>query len=1099
MAAANQSVLPNTGSTHSPVTTYSASDLLDADRALARSAAEYLKQMPNQNAVVTGAFYDAFEGKREDVMELLVEFELVSPDMFDYTGDPSRFNRDWMESWYVASLDEALNSGNGGKANFLLGAKNCFTQSIANFGDRFSYGGVQELNQRGLLEPEQLVRLLKNVYINTLKATIPEAPDQQNCFYSLFIEAANVCIVLLQKSPFNNFPFYGSQHHSEFNNMRFYTDVTSRYQIPNGITDELSLNAVGILLFPSQDPDTGTIDSLWNKETYIVGRLAIRILPNSFIPSPELRSGFSYRYEAIVVRGHERHLSGETSALAELRGQLEDLLLEARKITIPKGVNADARKKVERAHSKLGRIKSILAKHQFNPDRLGEEVGNELDTLFKITEQIAYLRLYEVNSQVEGDIQKEKSKAKELIDGKLTNLVTQGYFSEAVTQKDREELIQGDFYQELLEVVSAISLEASQAQRKAELQQVWRARIKELKKVIIEDQVTTAHGPIVRIYQEVKVETPEKLLEACTHLSSSIVNIPNYVNPSLYLQDSGYRKQLLGFLRKLHTFYKNLTVTLPMNINLGRLDRDISDLKGIDSYWDQLSQIDHSQLHLSSIGLVGRELSQRFEQRLTQNLGTLSYHLFDQGPPDFRSALKGKAEEVLSFIFEKIDLIDRELELGGGITRNGNSLRYMDPYYSQQRMQFDSQLFLTMVGYLQSETIQNPTTLIGLISNRLCLLKKTERTYGPSEKKLIISHPLNDFGQLLDKSITTLNQIIEAMDPFDSTAANELKKSKDLLEKKSGEIGSLGKNILAMFDASSIDTDWWKEFKNHTGAQQILLNEVQLLFTHIQGVLNNHIQVDLNTFDTAYQQKKQNLLPVLEKVRSLLSQKSTLCKEVNALLQIAQRNVESGGVNRGIIQAKENVSDIKSKLVNLKKGTTPYDLLLRDDAIEKLTHVEVALTSDPTSEFYIRMRELKKSIEKEYQDNPNIVFSLQGKINALPNKDEFPKLDPDALEVGLKVLYEKLKTLPEELKKDLLILELQHAKNLMAEMEKNMAYYYCKKWGDDLNRQLEGVNFSLIRREWVNSRQKVVSSYSWSKSPVNKDPYFSANETHVRI
>ena len=931
--------------------------------------------------------------------------------------------------------------------------------------------------------------------VNRVKELCARADDQADCFYPLYIEVANVCLVLLKKRlEMNSFSQLNYADRRPFQALHCYCDASLpiRAVKPN----PNSLETVGILIYPKEDGDSGTKESFWEGEVYQANNIASKLLQNKFSPSPMLNEGFEYRHQGIVVRGHAKHVASEMSALGSLRDEFEEELALAEEYLT--SVDPALKEQVREASEQISKIQSLMTKEQFNPSALSQMMVIRVNTLFEIAEKINQLRLYEKNPGTDEEISKEKEKARKEVT-KISELLNKGYFTQAVCLEDVEALEEGlGKCHEAIALIKRIALSEDQGKLKEHLKDSLIAKSSEFQQVITSDSITSANGPIVRICHVEPLNSAQGALHGCWYLLVKIIDIYHQDRYETLLPKVEYRNKLLDLLKKENDFFiKHEKTRVGLGSQMDKYQEDINALEKIHNYWKQFDDLPNLLPYSRGLDIVRKDLVQEFEKQLGFRLGGLSYQLLHPSYPSHESPFSDHLNEVIPLLLKRVELIDEQLILTKLCETPNGRIHYRDPDYSEKRRMFDGQLFLVMVSYLTMAIIERkykvPSEAMKEIASFLQKYLTAKRTYGLLEATNKFTTAEIELGQYLTSPISILGDIAELLEDIDAALATDISKFADQLSISASEFEELGQKIVRHLETNPQDTSFWESFEGFAKERKDLETQLQV---RIEGACQGLKKISFasKSFDANFPDEKKGFFSSLERIRTLESRRSQLGKESNSIIQIDNQPNALGRVNRGITDAKAAVGSLKTKLSGLKKGTTEYDRYLRDRAVDKLTDVEATLVPNPSNEFYIRIQGIRKTLKMKFEGNPNLAKAFKADVESLGIS--YSESDPESC---LNALHAKIKELSPETQKILRQFEIKHAIELIDKIYKKLTYKQCVEQGEIFMNRTKELKLSLIKREWLSGLKRVVSTYSWMKNDPQEDPHFRTNETHIRI
>ncbi|MGH2611580.1 MAG: hypothetical protein ACRDFB_00860, partial [Rhabdochlamydiaceae bacterium] len=407
---------------------------------------------------------------------------------------------------------------------------------------------------------------------------ISKTSDDENYYNALIVQAANVYIIVFRKDLCVNSTL--KRYSSNFTTLKCWVNK-KKYAILQ-VPRPYSLETIGIVVYGTQDQAKGSLEEFWKGSLFIAEGVAMRMLSNQFHPSPELQEGFHYQEKCLIIRGHAKHVSGEESALTELQNQFESLV--KRMIDGYPRVGSSIKSYFETEN-----VKSVFRdfnQKKFNIDALDQEIQQKLKQLFGLAEKVSNFRLYEKNPDTDRDIQTKKMEATTAIES-LNRVVQQACSLQDIKIEDVEALQEGiDAYQKQVAALRAAVVDSFKVTEREGIYEYWSQKLGEFRRIVVDDQVTTANGPIVRVYQEMPISTLDSLKIACWHLL--VLLIEHNYNPSqdLYLSDTKYRESLIFLLEKEWNFYKKLDETVvPPALDLPTLKEAIEQLKSINTYF----------------------------------------------------------------------------------------------------------------------------------------------------------------------------------------------------------------------------------------------------------------------------------------------------------------------------------------------------------------------------------------------------------------------------------------------------------------------------------------------------------------------------------
>lgn len=928
-------------------------------------------------------------------------------------------------------------------------------------------------------------------------------------YQAMFFQAGRVCLVILRKGLAED--RNGARHH--------YFDHTSCRRSHGYSTidpaiaaeyapGEHNLHTVGVIIHPSQDPDQTDTAQFWQGTAYRAGGFAVQLLRNYFTPSAALAHGFEFRWNTMVLRGHAKHQEGETSALGSVYGDFKKMLdTFDHELRVP-GIAtlADTRADLDKAQQSIARLKQVVAKQAFNPDLLTKRANDQLARLTQLTEELAHLRLFQTNPDTNDKIAQKKTQATTYLRNQLGKGVREGYLATRVTVAEVDQLEAGlDAGRAALAILRGIAEDTASAERQRELAEAWSARVHEFEQVVQHDGVASAHGPIARAYMDIPVGDSHALLRGCWHLLSSMMATHSHVPEVSYLPNAAYQTALLGLLTREKALFEALAtegVALPMTSSIPQLQQTIDVLTQMDTYWNGIRALSSDQLHLNTPQQIEAELASKFKVELNQRI---PFYWFYHHRAPFADQLGSRLDRVLPFMLDCIRLVDQKLTLANQREETPEKVHYREPLYAEQRMSLDQQLFLVMTSYLHHEATTlaagtAPTPLMLTIKRAVLELVSKERTYGTLEATwtpLLPGKELGTKGSAVDQAMKNAIKASENIDPFHPVIATQIEV---LTEQADGDIEGLGTvadAMLAHLRLADEDQAWWDAFRGFSTATNTHLADLNAHIAQIQAQLAL-IPFNEAAFEADHPGRQAALITRLRRLRVFGTKRSSLNREINAIDLLANPRGDTRE-NSGIVEVRATLADMQKKLGGLKR-TTPLERQMRDAAMHQIRQVETTLMSDPTAQLAKRIRMIRGTLASIAVTSPTLVTDLQAQINTLPNHADFPQLAVD--ETGCCVaLFTNAKDLPTPLKANWKALEVQRAIEEIDAMLQGMAERDCAQWRDAFEYHTAGLDLSLVKREWVTDdhRKQVDSHYAWSKAPVNQDPQFRKNETHLKI
>lgn len=895
---------------------------------------------------------------------------------------------------------------------------------------------------------------LKN-FEDIFSTLFTKTEEYKEVFTPLVVIVNNLAIVLMRKDLFNSsgIPMNRTASGRMSPSMQCLI-FDGKYEIDPSYISPNSLDTIGLLLTPSQEVDHGTPQDFWKGTAIRIHQLSIQLMENFFSPSTDLSHGFHYSHRGIVVRGHERyHMSG-ASALNATRNELEDILDEAEKLLFDRE-SLDLRPLTNTSEMSAA----------YNKKKLREGVDTKLNRIFSIAESVHQMRLYEGNEQQEGAIKKSIDQ----FDNELTSLkpiVSSGYFS---CPLKRDKLL--DFERKLeqdLETVRRLKEKiptAAQEQRLEDLNQSYSKKTDELKKIVVDADITSALFPIARIYCALPIVSLEDLYQHLLLVFSKILSTLDQAKKEKYLMNEDYRERLLRVAEME-----------------GQGTPRVIKLREIHEYWKQLDLAKPASLILNSLENTHRELMYQFDSQLQER----------QTPSTSQASLAVEMERALHLKIEQIRLMDLKLSTAGLCEQKDNRIHYFENYYSQRREELDPQLFLLLSQFLELCVMnKQPDSLIELIARFMhSYYIAPERLYGSLNGKALFRFLCHDMITPFNGNLKTIEKMKEILENFSPDTAAIVLEKWELIDSKISELETLAKKFSNFYHS----TDWKDAYADLLKRRDVLSTEIQ---SEIENVLKTTSSIYKEEELQNLEQMSKEVCHSLERLRVLQSKRSTLMKDLTSLIQSLKKPNTDDRINKGLTEAKDNAEGLRKSLVNLKRGTTPHDLEIRDRAIEQLGHVIEALTPNSQSELLIRITGLKSKLESSREvgiDHLQLIRN-DSELNSI---DGFQQGKDDASLIEFLLKNEKKCSI--QIKKKL---EKHFFEELIPKLTIFIDLLSKKRLGEYQKRLQESILPSsphLIRREWLTDKYGDVSWFYTSNMTETKiDPHHKKNETHIRI
>ncbi|NGX42377.1 MAG: hypothetical protein K940chlam7_00657 [Chlamydiae bacterium] len=961
-----------------------------------------------------------------------------------------------------------------------------------------------------------------------------EATDEwENSFTALFVTAGKVGLILMKQGRFQN-SFY--QNSSPFSSLRC-KDSSQLYKV----SDELfhfsdPWKTIGICKYPCSRYNRATKKTFANGSIFVVNKIAFKRLENTFIPSSELQDGFEYSFKGLTIRGHAHHIEGEISAVSELRAHFFEGLVPK----IPQ-VFPEHQPKFDQVISEfkqhLERFQSVSLKKTMTLQGFTNEVERKLKELFITAEKISHLRLYEKNPDTDREIGVEKQKFKGA-NKALRDFIGNECFQPVVTQTEID-----DLKTKLQALLKGIETQQSRfpddqrAQERTLLQSSWGNKLQELDNVLVDGTISAAQGPVLRIYNRILLDSLEALKQGLWQVLSEGIKLTSNDGSLLLLRDKTYRSSLIAVLEDEWAFYGPLA-----SVSNRRLaERTIQELKDLDEAKNRLETLPPRIKELNAFPSLETENLEQFNETLRRGVYRAFSYLCCPTDPDLKAAFAPRVDRVILLLLKRFALIDDRLLLQKELYIEETKKSFLEEEYGKKRKHIDLQLFTLMTSIL-FESVQQPdfsskSPLIQKLTQWISSYLRVERRYGPLKIKLECKTPLKEISDHLDILIDQIN----AMEGLLESHRETYHSTSVTIHEKNACLQALGsemeENVNALekhLRSKDFDESWWRDLKRFVNLIAHQKDEINSLLDEVQTALKK-VGFNKSDFESAFLPQKQWLMHSLKRLRALLPKKSLLSKDITAFEQIDTERA-SPKENRGLVAAKRSMSTIRDNLSHLKKATD-YDLHVRDLAIRKLEEAEKTFIPDPMQEFYIRcegikkttsnmpkedLLDVKKAIETQLQ---KISTKMEGAFSLKPNvpeqlsllenweREEVDKRDAclDILN-GLRqslIAFSKKTTDPKKketaqmIADDLLVplkqLESQHAHGLLTGISQSIVLSHFDRKRERFLQNTQYFNLFLMKREWLCEEGTVTPFFFWNGKPINEDPFFKRNATHIRL
>nr|XP_026696223.1 uncharacterized protein LOC113475740 [Ciona intestinalis] len=237
----------------------------------------------------------------------------------------------------------------------------------------------------------------------------------------------------------------------------------------------------------------------------------------------------------------------------------------------------------------------------------------------------------------------------------------------------------------------------------------------------------------------------------------------------------------------------------------------------------------------------------------------------------------------------------------------------------------------------------------------------------------------------------------------------------------------------------------------------------------------------------------------------------------------------TGGTNKTLKEVKFGIESLKGKLKN-RQGMGNYDAAIANDLSEKLEGLEATLNPDYLMSVFDRLKHIVPDLCPESEATEQLVSllgSLQEKQpNIKPNNEASIAATENPVGEIVNIMNEEdhknpttvtyLQKLNDPISK--LIKQLD-SKDDQSQLRSSWAKYMMptftrisgQLWQVVLAREMAKLrefskHFSLhlVRRKWVHQSERIYnqspdpySFYFWNGDNITKDPYYTANETHI--
>ncbi|MDX8430619.1 MAG: hypothetical protein SNF33_02265 [Candidatus Algichlamydia australiensis] len=708
---------------------------------------------------------------------------------------------------------------------------------------------------------------------------------------------------------------------------------------------------IGILRKTTEKSDQGSVEEFWNGEKLIVNHVAYKLMKSTFVPSPSIDEGFCFHSGGLTVRGHSRNLQSERAFLEEAILQLIEIeqQFETCKFKVPPLQQTQLNRFFVNFAESLKKIRESRL-------QIEKGSGKEIDPFFQKLKEVIDLRSHPPNADTEKQIKSTKSDIQTLARTIQREFCNLGYCSDSM-HRGLTEIQQGlKTLDQQVRALESFVDSNTEFKRWAMLHRAYEAKIEDLARTIVEDQIASVQGWITRIYSERPIKGLDDVKLSLWQVLAKVMRLEH--NPAIdeksYLFNSNYRKALFALLEE--EIKLDRECFKPSFETVKRQEVKLKKLKDLHTYWKNFKSIDDSPIFLNTARQHEEEVFGHVKRLLQEGFGRLSNQLINPTPAIYEIGQQ-HLSKILLIMIKKMRLEETKFQLASKVVKDKRGVYFLDSEYAKKRAREDLIIYkLTTFMLILLAQSENPfgEEIVNIAQVAHDLICKP-RYYGPCKTTVAFLTTAEDLTSHLKK---LLSQFSDIEDLLENPSKRIMKKITENLRKGLDEWGKTSEEFNLLLNECPKNAEWWQKCID-------LAKEIKEKTDQLKRITQDIHPITADTLDEeTFAKDKEEFRKKLIDLNKKLKKRDPLKRPINSLLPMLVDSEKSVKMNSKLRNARDKLANVAHEL-ETASGFSAHDCSIRASVKEKLEELEEVFTENTTGEFFTRTETVRALIQGE--------------------------------------------------------------------------------------------------------------------------------------